>query len=95
MYQRTICAAAIALAAGSAHADFVASDGKNTIRLATVPCELDLPTRDVMLAASAVIDGKDWKACWAPVSRDAIAVIFEDGDQLMLPVSILRRAPEA
>ena len=93
--KRYIVGAGIAMLAFSAQADFLASDGKNTIRLATVPCELDLPTRDVMLAASAVIDGKNWKACWAPVSRDAIAVIFEDGDQLMLPVSILRRAPEA
>lgn len=87
--------AALLCAASTAHADFIASDGKNSIRLMTVPCELPIPQRDVMLAASAVVDGKSWKACWAPVSREAIGVVYEDGDQQMLPVSIFRRTPEA
>jgi hypothetical protein len=90
-----ICAAAIALAAGTAMADFIAHDGRNHVRITMGACELEVPQKELMLAASAVIDGKDWKACWAPISREWLHIVYEDGDIGRLPFAAFKKLPEA
>jgi hypothetical protein len=92
---KRILIAAAMLAAGTAHADFIAHSGRNHVRLMMTGCELPIPQKDVMLAAAAVIDGKEFKACWAPISRELIHITYEDGDEGRLPLSAFKKLPEA
>lgn len=87
--------AGLALLASAAQADYIATDGKSHVRLTAAECALDIPQKAVMLAASAVIEGQAWVACWAPLNREAILLIYSDGDQAVLPVSAFKRLPEA
>jgi hypothetical protein len=91
-----LIAAALSLAAGNAMADFIASNGSDSMRLTMRACELDnIAQKDVMLAAVAVVDGKTWRACWAPVSREQVYILYEDGDASLLPLGAFRKLPEA
>lgn len=92
--KRALCAG-LALLAFSAQADFITNNGRDSVRLMTTECLLPIPQKDVMLAAVAVIGGKEWQACWAPISREWIGLIFSDGDTGQIPTSEFRRAPEA
>lgn len=87
--------ASAALLAFSASADYIARQGKDYVRFSEGPCVLDVEQKDVMLSAVAVIGGKEFKACWAPISLQYIHVLYEDGDQGLVPVKDLKPAQGA
>jgi hypothetical protein len=93
--KRILVCAGIAMLAFSASADYIARQGNDYVRLTDKPCALNLPQKDKMLAAFAVINGKSFNACWAPVAGQQIGLLYEDGDQGLLPMSDLVPAPEA
>lgn len=82
----------LALLCSAAHADMVASDGTNTVRLKQVPCPVEilrmLPegTRGYFQAAEAVLGGKTFGACWAVDSRGIVWLKFDDGDDGQVPI---------
>ena len=89
-----LCAA---LAAAPAMAgELVAHQGGDTVRLGEGPCtsEAVLGRIETRLhphykAASAVVQGQTFTACWR-VSGHAVHLIYEDGDQGIVPVDELK-----
>lgn len=89
-----LCAA---LAAAPAMAgDLVAHQGGDTIRLAEGPCtsELVLGRLEARFhshykAASAVVQGQTFVACWRMAGR-AVHLMYEDGDQGIIPAAALK-----
>jgi hypothetical protein len=89
-----LCAA---LAAAPAMAgDLVARQGGDTIRLADGPCtsELVLGRLQARLhsqykAASAVVQGQTFVACWR-MAGHAVHLMYEDGDQGLVPMAALK-----
>ncbi len=90
-----LCAAAFA--AGPALAqDLVARQGNDTVRLADGPCtseqvlaRLQPELRSEFRAALAVVEGRTFEACWHPAG-DAAHLLYEDGDQGIVPLSDLK-----
>ena len=86
-----------ALAAAPAIAgDLVARQGSDTIRLADEPCtsqlvlgRLEAKLQTQYKAASAVVQGQNFIACWRAAGR-AVHLMYEDGDQGILPMEALR-----
>lgn len=95
-----ILAAAAALVAGSALAgELVARNGKDEVRLSDAPCAVPqvLPlippqAQGEFRAARATIDGQSYLACWRPYG-EGVHLIYEDGDQGMVPLRDLKPAP--
>ena len=89
-----LCAA---LAAAPAMAgDLVARHGSDTIRLADEPCtselvlgRLEARYHSQYKAASAVVQGQTFSACWRMAGR-AVHLMYEDGDQGILPMTALK-----
>jgi hypothetical protein len=87
-----LCAAA--LVAAPAFADeVVASNGNDSVRLSDSPCTsqqvlnfLEPSLRPALRDASAVVQGQSFKACWI-VHGDAAHLLYEDGDQGLIPLS--------
>jgi len=85
------CAAA--LLAGPVLADeLVASSGNDSVRLSSNPCSseevlnrLHPQMRAALRDATAVVQGKTFKACWAVEGR-AAHLLYEDGDQGLIPL---------
>jgi hypothetical protein len=85
---------AAALAAAPAFADeVVASNGNDSVRLSDSPCTsqqvlslLDPSLRPALRDASAVVQGRSFKACWV-VHGDAAHLLYEDGDQGLIPLA--------
>jgi len=94
MRQVLLCAA---LAAAPAMAgDLVARQGGDIIRLAEAECTSELVLNRIepqlkaqFRAAVAVVGGQTYTACWRPAGR-AAHLIYEDGDQGLVPVSELK-----
>lgn len=92
-----LCAAA-ALAAAPALADeLVASNGQDSVRLSDKPCssqevlkQLTPRFRQQMKDASAVVDGQPFRACWI-VDGESAHLLYEDGDQGLIPLSDFKR----
>ncbi len=90
-----LCAA---LAAAPAIAgDLVSRQGSDTIRLADEPCtsqlvlgRLEARLRSQYKAASAVVQGQSFTACWRAAGR-VVHLMYEDGDQGILPMEALKR----
>lgn len=90
-------AVALALASCSASAQtLVAREGDDVARLTDQPCvsELVLGRLDPAVvknyrAASAVFQGQRFQACWRLVGN-AAHLVYEDGDQGILPASELK-----
>jgi hypothetical protein len=87
-----LCAAAL-LAAPAMADELVASNGNDSVRLSDGPCtsqqvldQLDPSLRPAMHDASAVVQGQTFKACWV-VHGDAAHLLYEDGDQGLIPLS--------
>jgi hypothetical protein len=95
------CAAA-ALAAAPALADeLVATNGQDSVRLSDKPCSSDpvlakvTPRfRDMLKEANAVVDGQPFRACWI-VDGDAAHLLYEDGDQGLIPLSDFKQPTSA
>lgn len=91
---RHIVAVGFALAAGSALADLVAENGRDSLRLAQAPCSNEKVLalireehRDKFKAAVANVAGQRYAACWADPGEGAYVVIYEDGDLGVVPIT--------
>jgi hypothetical protein len=88
----------VALAAAPALAgDLVSRQGSDTIRLVDEPCtsqlvlgRLEARLHSQYKAASAIVQGQRFIACWRAAGR-AVHLMYEDGDQGILPVEALKR----
>lgn len=89
-----LCAA---LAAAPAFAqDLVARQGNDTVRLADAPCtseqvlaRIEPALRPKFRAAMAVVEGHSFEACWLSAG-DVAHLLYEDGDQGIVPLSDLK-----
>jgi hypothetical protein len=87
---------AAALAAGPAAAqNLVAHEGRDSVRLLDAPCHsatvldrIDPPLQSGFRAATAVVDGRSYSACWHPLGNAAY-LLYEDGDQGLIPFAAL------
>lgn len=87
----------VALAAAPAMAsELVARQGSDTIRLANAACtsepvlnRLDPQLRSQFRAASAVVQGRTYSACWR-MTPTAAHLVYEDGDQGLVPLADLK-----
>lgn len=87
-----LCAAAL-LAAPALADEVVASNGNDSVRLSDSPCTsqqvlnlLEPSMRRALRDASAIVQGQAFKACWI-VHGDAAHLLYEDGDQGLIPLS--------
>ncbi len=87
-----LCAAAL-LAAPAMADELVAKSGNDQVRLTDSPCvneqvlNLIKPDyRSVLRDASAVVQGQTYRACWI-TNGDAAHLLYEDGDQGVIPLS--------
>ncbi len=89
-----LCAA---LAAAPAFAgNLVARQGGDSVRLAEAPCkaeqvlsQLDPQLQEKYQEASATVQGRTFAACWRMTPNGA-HLLYEDGDQGMVPTSDLK-----
>jgi len=95
------CAAAALVAAPAMADELVASNGNDSIRLSDSPCssqevlkQLEPRFHKIMMDASAELQGKKFKACWVP-DGDAAHLLYEDGDQGLVPLSDFKTAKSA
>ncbi len=86
-----VCAAAL-LAAPVMADELVASNGNDSVRLSTNPCSVEQVLnrlqpqfRTKLRDATAVVQGKTFKACWM-VEGHAAHLLYEDGDQGLIPL---------
>jgi hypothetical protein len=86
-----------ALAAVPAFAnDLVARQGADVIRLATTACTSEEvlsrvapQMRSQFRTAQATVDGRTYTACWR-MTPSAAHLVYEDGDQGLVPLSALK-----
>ncbi len=80
--------------------ELVAYDGTDTIRLVEGPCtsqtvlsHVDASIQSEFRAAAVVLKGQKYEACWRPLPT-AAHLVYEDGDQGIVPVSMLNQTVE-
>jgi hypothetical protein len=88
--------AAIAAAPASFAQELVARQGDDSVRLSDADCtsqlvlsRLEPGTAGEFHAASAVFQGQKFQACWRMVGNAAY-LVYEDGDQGLIPASELK-----
>lgn len=76
--------------------DLIARNGSDTIRLAEAPCASEqvlelvpVQMRPEFRAASAVLHGEAFSGCWR-VMGNAAHLLYEDGDQGLIPLADLK-----
>jgi hypothetical protein len=92
-----VALAAAAAAASPAFAqELIARQGDDSVRLSDAACKSDLVlarfdkrSADDYRAASAVFQGQRFQACWRMVGN-AAHLVYEDGDQGIIPASELK-----
>lgn len=96
-----VCAAAALLAAPALGQELIASNGKDSVRLTDRPCtsekvleQLKPGFRPMMRNASAVVQGKAFQACWV-VEGDSAHLLYEDGDQGLIPLADFKKPQSA
>lgn len=89
-------AALTATAAQAQTTDLVAYQGTNAIRLTEAACtddavlqQLAPELRPYFRSAWAQVEGKRYNACWGTLPT-AVILVYEDGDQGLVPLSDLR-----
>jgi len=89
-----VCAALVA--APVLADDLVARNGNDSVRLGEGPCTSELVLARLQpqmhaayKAASASVDGQNFVACWRVVGNSA-HLLYEDGDQGIIPLSDLK-----
>ena len=89
-----LCAAIVAVPAMAQ--DLVARQGEDSVRLAEQPCTSDVVLSQLppqmhgeFKAASAVVQGKTFTACWRQTGNAAY-LVYEDGDQGVIPMAELK-----
>lgn len=87
------CAAAALVAAPALADELVATNGQDSVRLSDQPCSNEQVLakvtprfRDMLKDASAVVEGQPFRACWV-VDGDSAHLLYEDGDQGLIPLS--------
>jgi len=86
-----------ALVAAPAFAnDLVARQGSDVIRLVNAACtsegvlsRVSPQMRSQFRAAQATVDGRTYAACWR-MTPSAAHLVYEDGDQGLVPLSALK-----
>jgi hypothetical protein len=78
--------------------DLVVNEGTDTIRISEAACDneavlsrIEPASRPLFRAASAVLQGQRYPACWS-VLPNAVYLVYEDGDQGLVPFSKLKVA---
>jgi hypothetical protein len=96
--KRILCAAAFALAAGSAVADSaIFRAGADSVEITEEPCHAAvvplIPAEIVehFRAANAVISGKLMQACWALRGDGHVHLYYEDADEGLVPVGMFQK----
>jgi len=91
-----IIIAALAIAAPAMAGDLVARQGEDTIRLIDAPCSSEVVLGKVppqfhsqFMQATAIVQGHTFAACWRKAGG-AAHLIYEDGDQGIVPLSDLK-----
>ncbi len=92
-----LCAAVVVAPVAFAD-DLIARQGEDSVRLTDAPCvseqvlvRLAPQAHETLRAATAVFQGRNFAACWRPVGGMAV-LIYEDGDQGIIPLEQLKRA---
>jgi hypothetical protein len=87
-----LCAAAL-IAAPAMADELVAKNGSDQVRLSDSPCKNEQVLERIKPAyraelrdASAVVEGQSFKACWI-ANGDVAHLLYEDGDQGLIPLS--------
>ena len=91
------CAALATFAVAPAFAEeLVARQGDDSVRLSDAACKselvlarLDPSSAEQYRSASAVFQGQRFQACWRVVGN-AAHLVYEDGDQGIIPVNELK-----
>lgn len=90
-----LCAVLLASAPAMAN-ELVAYNGTDSIRLTEAECtnetvirHLEPGTQSEFRAATAVLQGQSFTACWRAIPS-AAHLVYEDGDQGLIPVSTLK-----
>lgn len=90
------CAALAAFAAPSFAQDLIARQGDDSVRLSEEACKSELVISRLepglageFRAASAVFQGQRFQACWRMMGNAAY-LIYEDGDQGIIPATELK-----
>lgn len=90
----------IALLAGPALAgDMVARQDGDTVRLTEAPCPDEVlqyvaeGSRGYFRKALAIIDGRNFVACHYLRPDDRVLVVYEDGDQRLIPLAHFKPDP--
>jgi hypothetical protein len=90
-----LCAAAL-LAVPAFADEVVVSNGSDTVRLSDKPCtseqvlkQLPSSVHHTLKAASAVVEGHEFIACWR-LEGNLAHLLYEDGDQGLIPVKEFR-----
>lgn len=91
-----VLCAALAAAAPALADELVARNGEDMVRLADAPCASEavlsrLPPQhhQHFKAATAVVEGRTFAACWRAMGGRA-HLFYEDGDMGIIPMSDLR-----
>lgn len=76
--------------------DLVVNEGADSIRLTRAACSneavlsrIEPDARRLFRTAAATLQGQRYTACWSVVST-AVYLVYEDGDQGLVPVSKLK-----
>lgn len=96
-----VCAAAALLAAPAMADELVASNGSDSVRLLDKPCtsekvlsQLRPGFRNSLRQAAAVVSGQSFEACWI-VQGETAHLLYEDGDQGIIPLSDFKQPTSA
>jgi hypothetical protein len=95
-----LCAAAL-IAAPALADEMVASNGQDSVRLTDKPCASEQvlqrvtpKVRDMMRDANATVGGQQFHACWV-VDGDSAHLLYEDGDQGLIPLADFKQPVSA
>ena len=97
MKAAVFCAAVATLAASPVFAqDLIARQGNDSVRLSDTECRSELVLKRLepavareFRAASAEFQGQRYQACWRMMGNAAY-LVYEDGDQGVIPVQELK-----
>ena len=91
-----VAVAAVAAASLSFADELVARQGNDSVRLSESACESELVlsrvepgSKEVYRAATANFQGQNFVACWR-VTGNVAHLIYEDGDQGVIPIQELK-----
>jgi hypothetical protein len=98
--KQAITVAALLCAALSSFADdLVFRNGKDYIRLQEQPCSPVVQAHiqpqylDRFMGAVAVVNGRQYLACWTVLDAARVVVVYEDADNGIVPIEALKPEP--